>query len=414
MDFLLSGVMTGAPQALVGGAAIGTLLCIEVPRRFANVRVEALGIRQCARSCATIVCGCAPEVLGFTTVLLIGLVLRLRGDTEVMTDPAYQKAWEQIKVEWPILMGADTLLNLQAMLRLLVLLFVGMRAQMSGRSPLSGLPALLFGAAALTRGMLNTRTDAYRLEGPLSLGGDLPVACEVAGVAFWAVLGKNGLKRNPVAAAAMTAGGVWFASHHYLNLAKDAATDQLFIQAHVLELLAAFAYVVRSFYLMVGGEDENAEEDSNDSKPAPKRDWRSNAFVGFMHMVLTLQQAFSAYYFLTAFEPHSSLVGAGRPFCVLCIGNLLALGAFLLSAAFWAGAATETVTQPAEEDAHRPQGSLTITEVPEDEEGAPTATELEESTTEGEEDTEQEAHTEDEVPTQSEDSSEAEQDEQRA
>lgn len=396
MDFLAQGVMYGSPQALIGGAAIFTCLGIELPRRVANVRVEALTLRQSVRSAATIVCGCGPEVLGFMTVMLIGLALRLRGDTEVMTDPAYQKAWEQIKVEWPILMGADTLLNLQAMLRLLVLLFVGMRAKMSGRSPLCGLPALLFGAAALTRGMMNTQTDAYRLEGPLSLGGDLPVACEVAGVAFWAALGKSGLRKNPVAAATMTATGVWFASHHYLNLAKNAATDQLFIQAHVLELLGAFAYVARAISLALGGEDEDGEESSNDSPRPPKRDFWTNAFIGFMHMVMTLQQGFSAYYFLTAFEPHASLVGRGRPFCVLCIGNLLAFGAFVLAAVFWAGGATaETFTRPAEEDVQRPPGTLTITEVPEDEAGEPTTTALEDSTTEGEEEeTEEEVQAE--------------------
>merc|ERR1719262_1268053 len=109
--------------------------------------------------------------MGFTVVLLLAAILRLRGDTEVMTDPAMVKVWEQIKAEWPILMGADTLLNLQAMLRLLVVLFVAYRADAGGRSPLTGLAALLSLAGALARGMLTTRSTMYRLEGPLALGG---------------------------------------------------------------------------------------------------------------------------------------------------------------------------------------------------------------------------------------------------
>merc|ERR1719401_2707638 len=147
--------MMGVPQALLGATAMATVLCLEVPRRTAGIQVTDLGMKQCAKSCAKIVWRCAPEVMGFSVVLLLAAILRLRGDTEVMTDPAMQQVWEQIKVEWPILMGADTLLNLQAMLRLLVLLFVAIRAEASGRSPLTGTAALLSLAGALIRGMLN-------------------------------------------------------------------------------------------------------------------------------------------------------------------------------------------------------------------------------------------------------------------
>jgi hypothetical protein len=373
---LLSHMASGYSQAILGGAAVSAVLCLEVPRRVAGIRVETLGIKQCARSCVRIVCGCAPEVMGLSVVLLLALMLRLRGDTDVNTDPASQQVWEQIKVEWPILMGADTLLNLQAMLRLLVLLFVSMRAQAGGRSPLTGLPALLFLAAAVTRGMMGSQTDAYRLEGPLSLGGDLAVACEVAGVAFWAALGRRAISKAPVSAAVMVSGAIWFASHHYLSLARDASKDRLFIQAHVLELLAAFAYATRSFSLMLGASDEDGEDDRG--SPSPKRDWRSNAFVGFMHMVLTLQQAFSAYYFLTAFDPHPNLVGAGRPFCVLCIGNLFQLGAFLCAAAFWAGGCALQTEEEGTRPAQQADTVVIQDDVLEDKAGSPTTTEPEE------------------------------------
>jgi hypothetical protein len=302
--------------------------------------------------------------------LFLALLLRLRGDTEVFEDAASQQVWEQIKVEWPILMGADTLLNLQAILRLVVLLFVSIRAEISGRSPLTGLAALLFLAAALTRGALNTRTHMYRLEGPLSLGGDLAVACELAGVPFLAAIGFGAVKRAPVVATAAVSGGVWFASHHYLNLAKDPSADVLFIQAHVLEFLASLFYAARAFTLMVGRENADAGDDNQGRRLGRKNDSKGNVFVGFMHLLLTVQQAFSAYYFLTAFEPAASLVGSGRPFCVLCLCNLLQLGAYLLSAGLFVGGCMDVDIQP-----EAAQPAATELDFQSDSE-APTATEL--------------------------------------
>lgn len=375
MDVALAQLgMSAVPQALFGAAAVSAVLCLEAPWRIAGIRVADVGFKKCIRSCAGVLCRCAPEVLGFSVVLFLAFVLRLRGDTEVFTDPASQQVWEQIKVDWPILMGADTLLNLQAMLRLLVLLFVAIRAEATKRSPLSGLPALLMVAGAMTRGMLNARTMDYRLEGPLSLGGDLPAACELAGIPFYASLGLGELKRAPVKASLVVGTAIWFASHHYLNLAKDASVDVLFLQAHVLELFAAFAYLVRTVWLSVGkGADEEVEEEGGRRLVAKKPDWSGNAFIGFMHMLMTLQQALSAYYFLTAFDPHPSLVGRGRPFCVLCGGNLLQLGAYLGAAALFVGGSVDiefqpnaTQLEPLEQDLTQPEQDAAVLELQEE------------------------------------------------
>jgi len=89
------------------------------------------------------------------------------------------------------------------------------------------------------------------------------------------------------------------------------------------------------------GKDTNGASGSEGRQLVAKDEWTSNAFVGFMHAIFVMQQAMSAYYFLTAFEPSASLVGGGRPFCVLCIGNLLQLGAFVCAAAVWAGASVD-------------------------------------------------------------------------
>merc|ERR1711957_333172 len=53
---------------------------------------------------------------------------------------------------------------------------------------------------------------------------------------------------------------------------------------------------------------------------------------------MPVQAALGAYFFLTAFEPHPSLVGSGRPFCLLVWSNLLQLGAYLIAAAFFVAA----------------------------------------------------------------------------
>merc|ERR1719171_3383047 len=110
---------------------------------------------------------------------------------------------------------------------------------------------------------------------------------------------------------------------------------------------------------MVGrSAEEEIEEEGGRRLDEKAADWRSNTFVGFMHIIMTLQQALSAYYFLTAFEPHPSLVGRGRPFCVLCGGNLLQLGAYLLAAALFVGGCVDIDFQldaaPLEEDGARP------------------------------------------------------------
>jgi len=361
---LATGIGSAVPQALLGAAIASTVLCLE-SHRVTGVRIRDVGVNKCIRSCASVLCRCAPEVLGLCVVLMLAFFLRLRGDTEVMPDPMSQRVWEEIKVEWPILMGADTLLNLQAMLRLLLLCFVSIRAEVSGRSPLTGLAALLLMAGALCRAQLNTQSLAYRLEGPLALGGDLPAFCELAGLPFWAALGLRALKKTPVKATVAVTGALWFASHHYLNLAKDAGVDRLFIQAHVLELFAAFAYVARSFSLMVDGEsaDEPISEGGRRLVETPKV--KGTAFVGFMHMLLVLQQALSAYYFLTAFEPHHSLVGGGRPFCVLIWANLLQLGAYICAAALFAGGCVDVDVQPIPAQLEAPP---TITEVLQDDE----------------------------------------------
>jgi hypothetical protein len=85
------------------------------------------------------------------------------------------------------------------------------------------------------------------------------------------------------------------------------------------------------------GADEDIDDKAGGHRLVQSRDWTSETFIGFMHILLAAQQALSAYYFMTAFDFDPRSVGSGRPFCVLCIGNLLQLGAYMLAAALFVG-----------------------------------------------------------------------------
>jgi uncharacterized membrane protein (GlpM family) len=265
---------------------------------------------------------CAPELLCVAGALGVAVLLRLRGDVDdVWPSPQHAQVWEQIKQEWPILCGADTLLNFQAWLRLLVVMAVAVRAKANEKLPMTGMAAVFLLAAMTARTALATRTDMYRLEGPLALGGDLPIAVELAMLPRLAWLSVRAVRQTPIAAAAWVGAVTWFASFHFLNLAKNPEADKLFILAHAMEMFAAFAFMINTIVAVCGGREE-----------------MRSAAAGFMQLVMPCQAALSAYYFMPgvgAFDPHASLVGGGRPFCVLIWANLFQLMAYLCSAAFF-------------------------------------------------------------------------------
>jgi len=323
MDFSLAtvggaaGIMSASQVAMMGATCFAILGC-ELPHRVAGLRPGSMTVREYAGGAAKLARRCAPEVIGVSACLTLAVLLRLRGDTDVYSDPMSQQVWEQIKKEWPILMGADTLLNLQTWLRLVVLMFVAARAEAT-KLPLSGMAAALLLASMVARTSLAVQTSWYRLEGPLALGGDLPIACEVAMLPRLAMLSVEALRTSPVAASVVVSVTTWFASHHFLNLAQDPSVDRLFTAAHAFETVAACAYFLNTVMHYCS------------SKEGDRSGYSASA--GFMHLVMPAQAALAAYYFLTAFEPSPNLVGSGRPFCLLCIGNLLQLGLYMISMA---------------------------------------------------------------------------------
>jgi hypothetical protein len=338
----LAGIQSGM-QALVGCTVVGAVLCHELPVKLAGLRANEVSLARCAKNCGRMLAHNVPEVLGLSTVLFLALLLRMRGDTEVLTTPVEVQAWEQIKTEWPILMCADTLLNLQAMLRLLVLLFLGLRADFGGTSPLSGSAAVFFCSSMVTRGILASRTGDYRLEGPLALGGDLPIACEAAMIPFLVGLGARALKSSPVSCATAVALATGLSRCHYLNFASNPEADSLFILAQLLELLAALAFLVSSI--------------TNYFEP---KSTKKSPFVGFMQFLMPVQQALATYYWLTAVEPDPGVVGRGRPFCIIIMSSLLQLGAYLCSAALFFGDYFEVRSR----DGHAPNAEERLREMP--------------------------------------------------
>eukprot|EP00930_Biecheleria_cincta_P047282 TRINITY_DN32742_c0_g1_i1.p1 TRINITY_DN32742_c0_g1~~TRINITY_DN32742_c0_g1_i1.p1 ORF type:complete len:371 (+),score=62.17 TRINITY_DN32742_c0_g1_i1:88-1200(+) len=341
MDALSVGSVAGSLQTIGVSIAVATFLSSELRRRFGLTDVN---LKWC---CARILCRSWAETIGLLFVMCFALILRVFVHPDRGVNPYDQgevQVWNRIKNEWPILMGADTLLSLQAMLRLLVFLVVMVRTSKSfcgfnpfkatekaiaracDMAPLCGAAAILSLGAAGVRAALCSQTNAYILDGPL--GGSVPIWVEMTSVP---VLAAVNAKVAGSASAGMTAvafgWAVWFSSRNYLNLSSretggDFQHDKLFILAHCLELVASMAFLASTIR-------KNVRE-KNTSIRTNRSYWD-----GFVYLVLPAQQALAAYYFLTAFEPSPGLVGQGRPFCLLTIGNLLQLMFYLTAMAFY-------------------------------------------------------------------------------
>mmetsp|Transcript_117137 Transcript_117137/g.164728 ORF Transcript_117137/g.164728 Transcript_117137/m.164728 type:complete len:347 (-) Transcript_117137:58-1098(-) len=328
------------------GVACTAFVMTELQRRFdlTTVDLKSQSLR--------ILCRSLPETCALAATLLVALALRLfsNPDRNVSADPAEIQVWEQIKTEWPILMGADTLLAVQAMLRLLVWVTVVLRmSKQTAGSPVAGASSTLYLAAAGARSLLSAQSSAYGLDGPL--GGSFAVFCEVTSGAWLAALCSK-VGRGSWCTGAFVAMAAWAASRHYLNLSGaepggDYSNDRLFILAHCLEFFGSMALLAQAFRT-VAGESESIQAQALN----PRR--VSTSWDGFVYLVLAAQQALPAYYFLTAFAPSPSLVGEGRPFCLLIMANLLQLAFLLCALAFYvAGLLGVSTVQGGQGQIHR-------------------------------------------------------------
>jgi len=273
-----------------------------------------------------------PDIGGVTLIVSVAVFLRFFNavSPSQYADPVDQQLWATIIQEWPILNGADTLLGFQAMLRLFMYLAIVLRtcskwgksskSDSEEESPISGMSAMFTLAGIIARVTLSTSTMNYEVDGPL--GGNLPVACEMAMVPLMTMLALKTAKKMPAAVvAAAISAATWLASQHYLNFAENPSIDRLYTLAHVLEILASLAFLSATVYNFFG----------------PKRKGSFTASAIFTYIIIAVQQGLAAYYFLNAWDAETwrSITGAGRPACILLAGSLMALGAYLVAAAMF-------------------------------------------------------------------------------
>lgn len=315
--------LRGTMETMVGCVFVLIVLFLEVQRR-----TDRADDPQDARSGGTfdsfksLLRHCAPELVGTVVVGILSVAIRLRGDRTIV-DEGVDDVWSLIKNEWPILITADTLLSLQAMVRLIITVSVVLRTgeASTGPVPLMKEPAVFLGLATCARVAVIVRTSHYMLDGPF--GGTLPVACELAVLPLLVLLGLGAAKKTLLSSFMAAGVAVWFASRNRLSLADDFHADTLFMLAHTLELATGFAYLARTLHIVC------------DHAQSPA----SAAQAGLVHVLMVLQQAMPAYYFVVAFPYTPELVATGHPFEVLQYGNIGCLGAFLAALALHAAVA---------------------------------------------------------------------------
>jgi hypothetical protein len=250
----------------------------------------------------------APEISGLTLVVgLVILLLSYRKDHSLDGDAV----WTEVKHDWPLLTTADSLLGIQALIRLVFLVSASFRRGGALSSPFAEEPAAFFLFACGTRValLILSPADAYRLDGPL--GGDMNMAAEVTAFLLLVPLGYQVLLKGMrhlacVFVAILLCLGLACTNHFALAGAHMNHLDVLFSFIVLLEVLAAVSFLIRSGYMGSGHTKV--------------------AFAGFAHFLLPFQQAMPTYFLLVAFAPpfqaEPSLVGNGRPFELLQAAGL--------------------------------------------------------------------------------------------
>jgi len=278
-----------------------------------------------------------PEVLAFALVGLVSSILVYTGKHLGAPIPESDQVWQVITREWPILMTADTLLGLQAMLRLVVLGSAACRAGAGHSVPLVKEAATFMLLAATMRVMLLALSpaDVYYLDGPL--GGKLNLALEVSAVPLLLHLAKGVLRdgyRFGCSVACGTLCALWLARCHQLHVAdpQDWHLDMLFTFGHMLELCAAVAVFLRTATWWVAPVKCDAPS------------------AGFVHACLPVQQFLSAYFMLLAFsmplEVPPELVRAGHPLEVLRLAGVSQVFMYLLAAVLYFTASPDASDVP--------------------------------------------------------------------
>eukprot|EP00441_Pelagodinium_beii_P026888 CAMPEP_0197651206 /NCGR_PEP_ID=MMETSP1338-20131121/31432_1 /TAXON_ID=43686 ORGANISM="Pelagodinium beii, Strain RCC1491" /NCGR_SAMPLE_ID=MMETSP1338 /ASSEMBLY_ACC=CAM_ASM_000754 /LENGTH=342 /DNA_ID=CAMNT_0043225775 /DNA_START=104 /DNA_END=1132 /DNA_ORIENTATION=+ len=267
-----------------------------------------------------------PELAALMAVALLAAMLLGKGDHNGVHEIPSEdhQVWESITNEWQILTTADSLIGLQAMLRVLLLSSAVLRFRQAEKSPLASEPAafLLLAALARTATLVLSPPDIYHLDGPL--GGMLNIIVEALAIPLLLRLSlsafKQSMTRIAVCLVAAVAAAV-VAKFNRLALADagDEYLDVLFSASELLELLGAGAFLLRSICTNNVG-----------------------SFCTFAHLVLPLQQFLGAYFMLFSWglEPFlevPQLVGAGHPLLLLQASGLVEVGFYLIALAIYLG-----------------------------------------------------------------------------
>ncbi|CAK9105540.1 unnamed protein product [Durusdinium trenchii] len=224
-------------------------------------------------------------------------------------------------------MTADTLLAIQAMLRLVVVLSAVLRSGARINSPLleecsakkkmdiisgqSRRCRLWFGGA-VARCFVLKQSQAYWLEGPV--GGLLPAALDASLVPLLFLLGHSAMRRSGTAILLVSGLVAVFSHRNNLNLAEETEANILFTAVHCFEFLSALLYAGRT--MLLGG----------DGQPS----------VTFMHLVMVIQQSLATYFWLQAFDADMNVNGSGLGICAIQISCLGQLCAYLAAASLHA------------------------------------------------------------------------------
>lgn len=258
----------------------------------------------------------APEIIGLAVCLAMAFAFRMNTPIENMFDDFDKSqggSLKQILQSWPLLLTADTLLSLQAMLRLSVVVSSILRTE--ARSlPLSQETAAISCVAMLGRVLLVLRSKLYMLDGPL--GGYLPMAFDLVSALLLAIL-TSGISQKGLAGAALALlAAACIGSTNYLRLAGEHLADGLFIAVQSAEIFAALAYLSRALFSDAGVGSAG----------------RRNVALWFAHILMPIQASLSAYFFIEAFRAIPVMVGAGYPFVVLHLGGLVQVAAYSTAA----------------------------------------------------------------------------------
>lgn len=290
--------------------AFGVLL-LEFKRRALGPMVPQPSLFSFMENRKQFLRSCAPEAACLFAFVALALLLRSRGDTEHFQNQEEVQIWEQIKKEWPILLGADTLLSIQAMLRLVVLLAVLIRG-CGPSTPLFGETAALWALGVIARLALTACSKDYRLDGPV--GGLTPTLCEVASLPILIRLAAHAMRRKPLTIMLAWAFAATVAGQNYMSLSGSGYADMLFMTAICCDVLSGISFLIRSFQSTSKSFDVSAT---------------------FTHILMTVQAGLAAYYFITVFTENPHIVAKGHPIEILRIGTTLQLGTYLASAAMF-------------------------------------------------------------------------------